>query len=445
MRTRVFARAALHDAPSCRRAVRAFSAAATLALLLAVVALSSPAQALLAGAATASIETPVGAPLGGYGGLSERRSTGTLDLPEARALVLDDGAVRLALVSLDIVIVRPALRDAIVSYGASLDIPHVVVVATHTHSGTGGYLEGLLPSRLAGGGRDAQARARIVRAAEDALARAAGSLAPTHIGVGRGRCDLAHNRRREDGPREHDLPVIRFVRDDGTPLALLFAYGVHGVMLGPANHSASADLIGVARRTLDARFGTSLFLPGPLGDQNPFAGGHGGWPEEIDAQVANRDAAGARLASAVAAAADAIAPERDARLAVARHEAPVPSLDLADRSLLWWFSPVLGDVLAHCFSRQAAFYAVDIGAARLLSVPAEPSSTLGDALRRAAGPDRVPIAVAHADDWLGYALTAEDYETGGYEAGMSFFGRGFGPWLVEQSGRAAHLLDTKKP
>jgi hypothetical protein len=340
--------------------------------------------------------------------------------------------------------VRPALRDAIVSYGTSLDIPHVLVVATHTHSGTGGYLEGLLPSRLAGGGRDAQAHTRIVRAAEDALARAARALATTHIGVGRGSCDLAHNRRREDGPREHDLPVIRFLHEDGTPLALLFAYGVHGVMLGPANHSASADLIGVARRTLDQRFGTSVFLPGPLGDQNPFVGGHGGWPDAIDAQVANRDAAGARLASAVAAAADAIAPGFDARLAVARHEAPVPPLDLADRSMLWWFSPILRDVLARFFSRHAAFYAVDIGPARLVSVPAEPSSALGDAMRHAAGPGRVPMVVAHADDWLGYALTAEDYETGGYEAGMSFFGRGLGAWLIEESGRAVRSLDEMR-
>jgi hypothetical protein len=91
----------------------------------------------------------------------------------------------------------------------------------------------------------------------------------------------------------------------------------------------------------------------------------------------------------------------------------------------------------------AVFHAIDLGAARLLSVPAEPSSRLGDALRRAAGAGRTPIVVAHADDWLGYALTPEDYETGGYEAGMSFFGAGFGDWLVAQSARAAARLDEQ--
>jgi hypothetical protein len=54
------------------------------------------------------------------------------------------------------------------------------------------------------------------------------------------------------------------------------------------------------------------------------------------------------------------------------------------------------------------------------------------------------MVVAHADDWLGYALTAEDYETGGYEAGMSFFGRGLGAWLIEESGRAVRSLDEMR-
>ncbi len=417
------------------------------AALLAVLALSGVAargQPLRAGAASAGIETPVGAPLGGYGSLSGRHSTGTLDLPEARALVLEDTDLRVAFVTLDLVIVRPALRGALIAKAAALGIPHVVVIATHTHSGPGGHLEGALPSRLAGGGTDETAKSRILRAAEDALERAAAALQPTQIGVGLGDCDLARNRRREDGPREHALPVIRLTKPDGTPLALLFAYGVHGVTLGPNHRSASADLIGVARRALDPRFGTTLFVPGPSGDQNPFSGGHAAWPESLEAQIANRDAAGARLAQSVAAAAETAAPEPQARVALARLEAPLPPLDLADHTLLWWFRPLVQGVLDGFFSRTATFHAIDLGTARILTVPAEPSSALGDELRQLAGPTHTPIVVTHADDWFGYALEPDDYDTGGYESAMSFFGRDFAAWLLEQSRSAAQRLDGER-
>jgi len=100
------------------------------------------ADGLRAGAAVAALPVPAGGPLGGYGGASDRRATGVLDPPQARALVLGSGALRVGLVTLDVVIVRPSLREAILAGTRDLGLGGLVVVATHTHSGPGGYVEG---------------------------------------------------------------------------------------------------------------------------------------------------------------------------------------------------------------------------------------------------------------------------------------------------------------
>ena len=90
-------------------------------------------------------------------------------------------------------------------------------------------------------------------------------------------------------------------------------------------------------------------------------------------------------------------------------------------------------------SERAPFVALRVGPATLLAVPAEPASALGTRLRERGGD--VPFVIAHANDWLGYAVTPDDYRHGGYEACLSFFGPGFGPWLVEQAEATLAVLD----
>ena len=51
--------------------------------------------------------------------------------------------------------------------------------------------------------------------------------------------------------------------------------------------------------------------------------------------------------------------------------------------------------------------------------------------------------LAHANDWLGYALSREEYAQGGYEACLSFYGPGLGEWLVDGATRALDELEAR--
>ena len=81
--------------------------------------------------------------------------------------------------------------------------------------------------------------------------------------MGRGTADLAHNRRKflPDGrvamqwrnaereptePVDREYAMIRLDRADGSPLAVLFNYACHPVVMGGDNYQYSADYVGPA-------------------------------------------------------------------------------------------------------------------------------------------------------------------------------------------------------
>ena len=47
-------------------------------------------------------------------------------------------------------------------------------------------------------------------------------------------------------------------------------------------------------------------------------------------------------------------------------------------------------------------------------------------------PSRLVLVVAQSNDWYGYVVTPQDYDTGGYETCMSLYGRDFAPLYEQQ-------------
>ena len=95
-------------------------------------------------------------------------------------------------------------------------------------------------------------------------------------------------------------------------------------------------------------------------------------------------------------------------------------------------------------SERVPLHAIRIGRAELIALPAEPTSLVGEEIRRRMSPDRVPFVIAHANDWLGYAVAPARYQRGGYEACLSFHGPGLGPWLVEEAAETLRLLESRQ-
>ena len=108
-------------------------------LLLLVALILQPSIALsaefLAGTAKVDITPPVGGLMYGYGARGANVSTGVHDPLYAKAIVLDDGTTKLAIVALDLGSIS-ALNTANVKQRvkSATGIENVLLVASHTHS-----------------------------------------------------------------------------------------------------------------------------------------------------------------------------------------------------------------------------------------------------------------------------------------------------------------------
>ncbi len=251
------------------------------ALLIALLpATSRAAEALQAGVATADITPEPGLRLWGYS-TRTHGATGTLDPLMAKAVVLSAGDESVAIVTLDLgrVPEDPVLDNVRAKTQTECGINKLFITASHTHHAPA--LDNLPGDPNPYADKVGEAIARIV-------CQAAAHLEPVKIGIGHGEADLAHNRRHflpdgrvamqwrnaehePTGPVDREFTVIRLDRPDGTPLAVLFHYACHPVVMGGDNYQYSADFVGTACGTVEAQMHTKcLFLQGACGNINPY-------------------------------------------------------------------------------------------------------------------------------------------------------------------------------
>jgi len=252
----------------------------------------SAAEPLRAGAATANITPLMGVPLDGTI-MQIGPAKAIHDELHARAIVLDDGSTKLAIVIVDNTMISGNILDRakqLIERTTGIPPSHVTLAATHTHS-TPRAVTGLKPN-------SDEHKAYLVYLSEriaESVRRAVNHLAPAKVAWGSAD-DPRHvfNRRwklkpgveqinpfgesgetvamnpkpdrvtEAAGPVDPEVFVLALQHADGRPMALLADYGLHYVG-GIPGGTVSADYYGVFADKIQQRLGADRQEP-------PFVG-----------------------------------------------------------------------------------------------------------------------------------------------------------------------------
>jgi neutral ceramidase len=191
--------------------------AAALAVVSAMAPATAAAEPLRAGAGRADITPPTGYPMLGWG-RGDARAFGQHTRLFARAILLERGSHRLALVAADLNMISGGMADQ-AARRAGLDPRDVILSASHTHAGPTGYSNFLFkdsafptPKAPDSGVSepDPVLYTFLVRRLALVLARARSDLGPAAAGWGHTTLDgLTANRSLEAHLADHGLDVVR--------------------------------------------------------------------------------------------------------------------------------------------------------------------------------------------------------------------------------------------
>ncbi len=437
------------------------------ALLIAAAALSGSVrgQSLRAGAAQVRVTPDSPQPLAGY--FHERLSTGVHDDLWAKALVLDDGEKRAAIVACDVIQVPGEVaRRARERIAAATAIPPEAALISATHTHTAPHVRGAFAGHLA---------ERIA----EAVAAAAARLEPARLQFAESdELSLVFNRRfymtdgsvgwnpgkrnprivRPAGPVDPRVSVITVDSASGAPIATLVHYALHLDTVGGTELSADYPYT-LCRLVSGARGGgLTLFQLGCAGNVNHL--------DVSDPRPQKGHAEAARIGTVLAGSAiramAQLEPARSPWLRAARTVVEIPSVPHTEEEAAWsrgivarWEReeklPFLDIVKARRVldleARGRAPCRAEVQVIALgedvawVGLPGEIFVELGLAIRRAS-PFRHTVVVSLANDSLGYFPDRKAWREGNYEVVTARCAEPAGERLVET---ALQLLNELKP
>jgi hypothetical protein len=216
-------------------------------------------------------------PMWGYGARHAMLSQGTADPLMAKAVVIESGDQRLAIVGMDIgrgptAAMMEQIRKAVAEQAG---VAHVMIAGSHTHHGP--VIE-LTDREGFGKGKFDDAVAYSKRLPElliEAIVEAKNGTVPARIGVAKKNVELNRNRHTKRAPKPTDpmLAVIRFDDADGRPIAVIANFAAHPVTMDTMILKFSADYPGALQNRVETALKTNcVFMQGASGDMSPNRG-----------------------------------------------------------------------------------------------------------------------------------------------------------------------------
>ncbi|GAB4027912.1 neutral/alkaline non-lysosomal ceramidase N-terminal domain-containing protein [Spirosoma gilvum] len=245
-------------------------------------ALPAPSAAkttISAGWAKVSITPPYSTPTGGYGARRGKHWHIISDSIFARAIVLDNGTTKVAVVGLDLLITPPTVTEALKKRLPEVGLrwENVYMGAIHSHNSMGGWAPGLV-GQLIAGGYDEKIVTRITEGVLQAIRTAQTSIAPVQMGYGEADAtDHIYNRIGWSGPTkplDGKIHLLRLKKNSGES-ALLCTFAGHATLFEDSMWNyLSRDYPGSLVDRLEKKSADfAVFLAGAVGSTGPEAKG----------------------------------------------------------------------------------------------------------------------------------------------------------------------------
>jgi hypothetical protein len=322
-----------------------------------------------------------------------------------RALVFEQDATRVAIVSADFLGFPALLGDRVRAAVKGIPPENILIGATHTHSAPDCYG---FPDGKGGTASDPKYLAQVCTRMAEAIQEAVDKLQPAQLKIATGEAKgrIAYNYYAEQlyDPRCH---VIQAVDASGRPIATLVNYAVHPEVLGSKAGACSPDLVGpLYDRLTEKGAGIPIFMNSAQGgmvtadNRKPEGGGESRDWKECQ-----------RIGSLLA--------DEALRIVQSAGVQDSPKLFCVSRVITFPVDSPLMQALfkqlpqapgASTNSVKTRLNLINVGNAQIVTIPGEALPNIGYYLKRKMrGAHNLLFGLTN--DAFGYILTKEDYDS----------------------------------
>ena len=406
---------------------------------------------LSAGSASIQITPIPNGPLAGYSARDPKSSTGIIDDIYAKAISISNNNQTITLLSAEILLPLPELVNAVIKK-TGLKRNEVYFSVTHTHSGPGGYANGIIETISMGSFSKKQFDI-LVNALSSAVIKSRSKMQP--ITLQYSRLELTPEFASEfifnqlySGPNTHNsvhaLELIQKTQNKER-LATLITFSAHPTFLGRQNRELSGDYPNLLMRELEQKLGGNvLFSVGAVGGMLPV--GDGVKPvKSLEKEKKQLKQMGISLANFIA---DTLQnPDTSNKNQLSNNTfwksesaaiqseiipitLPFPNFRITDNLRL---SPLLVNSIFH--DNDTFIHTVKIGKLFFQSYPADYSGELAESLEHWGNINSVyPWATSFNGEYIGYIMPSKHYDKPHYSVhNVNFFGRWAGDYFLQTS------------
>lgn len=409
-------------------------------MLLSMIFNTSLAGEITAGAARVNLTPPLEwqFPLGGYGARMSKPAEGIHDYIRAKALVLSDGTKKFAIVTLDLLGLPPNVKPQVLAQlkEDGWTAENVLLLPSHSHGSLN--MSAMNTKNNLNLPQIGIFHAKLLQFTVDKIVeviRQAGrALQPVKVGTASTKVQGMNRNRRGAEFTDPELTVTRIDLANGKPLVVLVNWTAHPTFISEKDMLVSAGWPGYLQRELEDWLDDGLiamYYNGAEGDQSP-AGVTGGSAYEKGENY------GRKIAIKAAEVYRNIKPKKNAVFRYVYSSISLPEREahpdfMATGGAEYGLdSQKMQILLEKLVPSQSATNAVRIGDLVIASVPGEMASELGLRIKnqlRKAGVAH-PTIGGLGNEWISYILPAGEYNKGGYEASVSFYGPTLGETIT---------------